>query len=104
MAQESKIEKSVCEYARENGYYVRKFSSPAHRGVPDQIFLSPHGVVIFIEFKAPRKLPTALQLREHKLISMNCGFVHVVDSVEVGKFLVEKYLEKSINLNQLAES
>jgi len=95
MAEESKIEKAVCEYARKRGYYVRKFSSPAHRGVPDQIFLSPHGVVFFIEFKAPRKQPTALQLREHRLIEANGGLVHVVDSVEVGEFLVEKYLEKS---------
>ena len=62
---ESVIERKVCEFAEKQlDCLVRKFVSPGNRGVPDRMFVFPHGTVAFIEFKAPGKKPTALQLRE----------------------------------------
>lgn len=91
MAEESKIEKAVSDYAKKKGCYVRKFKSTSQRGVPDRLFLAPNGVVFFVEFKAPGKQPTALQLREMKLIQSNMGRAVVVDSIKSGKAVVDLY-------------
>jgi len=89
MGKESNIEKTACRYARQAGFYVRKFSSPSCRGVPDQLFISPKGEVFFIEFKAPGKEPTALQLRELKLIRKNKGNAYWSDSIECAKNIID---------------
>lgn len=92
MGQEAKIEKAVCDYARKKGCYVRKFSSPAHRGVPDRIFITPTGLVFFIEFKAPGKVPTALQQRELDEIKKRGGYAQCADSEKLGLDIVDHYL------------
>ena len=67
---ESTIERQVCAWAEnELGCIVRKFISPGNRGVPDRMFIFPRGTVAFIEFKAPGKKPTALQMRELKILN-----------------------------------
>lgn len=67
MGLEKKIEKRCCDVAKANGWWTRKFSSPANRGVPDRIFIKD-GDVWFVEFKAPGNEPTKLQWHEiHKL-------------------------------------
>ena len=92
MAQESKLEKAVTAYARSKKCYVRKFKAPGNRGVPDKLFLAPSGVVFFIEFKAPGKLPTALQMREINMIQTNKGNACVIDNLEQGKVTIDHYL------------
>lgn len=93
MGKESTIEKKVTKYARDKGCYVRKFKSTSQRGVPDKLFLTPWGTVFFIEFKAPGKEPTALQEREMKEINNRKGHAHWVDSLEVGKAIINLYLK-----------
>jgi hypothetical protein len=89
---ESSIEKKVCTYAVNAGFLAYKFSSPAHRGVPDRIFLG-HGRCFFIEFKMKGKVATKRQLYEHKKI-MKSGFdVYVIDSVELGINLISKLVK-----------
>jgi len=92
MKSESKIETAVCKYAKENGFYVRKFSSPSNRGVPDRIFISPCGKWFCIEFKAPKKKATALQEREIKLIEKNSGKCYVVDDYTQGKDIIDAHI------------
>jgi hypothetical protein len=92
MGQESKIEAKVTKYAREKGCYTRKFKSPGNRGVPDRLFMTPTGVVFFIEFKAPGKQPTALQQRELDLINKSGGNAHWSSSFESGKHIVNEHL------------
>jgi hypothetical protein len=88
---EKEIEKRVKEYAERKGWLTRKWTSPGHAFVPDQIFITPHGRVIFVEFKAEGKKPTPGQLREHiKLQNQGCR-VHVIDSVEMGKEMINAY-------------
>lgn len=89
---ESDVEKEVKAYAKLNGVYCRKFSSPAKRSVPDDIFLFDTGKVIFIEFKAPGEGPTTAQEREHVKIRNRKGIVYVCDNVEKGKAIIDKYL------------
>ena len=57
---ESTIEKAVCAYAKSQGCLVMKLAGPNQKGQPDRMFIR-NGKVLFIEFKAPGKLPTKLQ-------------------------------------------
>lgn len=61
---EKDIEKKVCAWAKQQGCLVYKFTSPSQRSVPDRMFVLPYGTVVFIEFKAPGKVPTELQRKE----------------------------------------
>ena len=85
---ESVIEKKVGDYATSKGWLVYKFSSPNTRAVPDKIFMRD-GVVFFIEFKAPNKLPTKLQYANHKRITAHGVSVFVIDNIEKGITLVD---------------
>ena len=85
---ESLIEKRVCAYAESKGWLVYKFSSPAHRGVPDRIFIRK-GVMFFIEFKATGKKLTKLQKHTANNIMIERFPVHVVDSIDYGKVIVD---------------
>lgn len=84
---ESSVESAVCKYAKSKGWLPVKLSGPGDRGKPDRMFLR-NGKAVFIEFKAPGKKPTALQLRWLEQLS-DMGFVATwVDNVEEGmKFI-----------------
>ena len=84
---ESVIEKKVSDYATSKGWLVYKFSSPNTRAVPDKIFMRD-GVVFFIEFKAPGKLPTKLQYANHNRITAHGVSVFVIDDIEDGKNII----------------
>lgn len=93
MGAESKIEKAVKKYARDKGCWVRKFKSPGNRAAPDDIFLTPWGVIFFIEFKRPGEEPTLLQWREIKEINNRKGHAHWTDDLTVGKAIVDFHLK-----------
>jgi len=59
---ESTIEKAVCAYAKLKGCLVIKLAGQNQRGQPDRLFIRA-GRCLFVEFKAPGKHPTALQLK-----------------------------------------
>jgi G:T-mismatch repair DNA endonuclease (very short patch repair protein) len=90
---ESEIEKRVCAYAKQNQWLAYKFVSPNNRGVPDRIFIR-QGVMMFIEFKAPGKVPTKLQYKVMSRIEDEGFRVYVVDSVECGKQLIDDLISK----------
>lgn len=90
MGAEAYVENAVCRYAKKKGCIVRKFASPSHRGVPDRLFIAPNGVTGFIEFKAPKKKPTALQMREIALYAHNNAPVTWVDNPEDGKAFIDQ--------------
>lgn len=93
--QESKIESTVCRYAASKGCYVRKFKAPGQRGVPDRLFLTPNGVVFFIEFKAPGKelISDGLQAREIREIKKRNGNATWTNNVAAGKDIIDYYLK-----------
>ncbi len=88
---ESTIEHAACKFARDNGCMVMKLSGPCQKGQPDRMFLKA-GSVLFIEFKAPGKRPTALQekwssdLGEQGFISICC------DNLENAKWNISNLL------------
>lgn len=82
---ESHLERSACEYAKKRGFLAYKFVSPGHRGVPDRQFISPTGKVAFVEFKAPGKRPTELQMREIGILKSRGVRAEWFDSAEKAK-------------------
>jgi hypothetical protein len=86
---EKEVEKKIGDYAKLRGCMYYKFSSPSNRGVPDRIVISPKGVVMFLELKAPGKKPTKLQLREISKLEKNNVMATWCDDVISGKLLIE---------------
>ena len=85
---EKQIEAKVCDYAKELGLGVYKFTSPARAAVPDRMFIYK-GRVFFIEFKREGQKPTPAQEREHNRMRQHQINVFVVDNVEMGKLMVD---------------
>ena len=86
---ESCIEKKVCDYAKTKGFLSYKLQGMHNKGLPDRLFLK-NGNVFFIEFKAPKKSPTKLQLYTIKLLQKNKFEVYVLDNVEKGIEIIDK--------------
>lgn len=82
---EKVIEKKVCDFAKSQGFLVYKFTSPSRRSVPDRMFVSPQGRVMFIEFKRLGMKPSMAQGIEIDRLRKQGVAVEVVDSVESGK-------------------
>lgn len=89
MAAESSLEKKLCRYAVAMGIWTRKFSSPGNTAVPDRIFMSPHGVALFMEIKAAKKKPTPAQWDEIDIIQGQKGNATWVDTYERGVFFLD---------------
>ena len=89
---ESTIERAVCSYAKAKGCLVMKLAGPNQKGQPDRMFIRD-GKVLFIEFKAPGKQPTALQLRF--MCDMHEHGAHVAwcDDIGRGKELIHTFLQ-----------
>lgn len=75
------IEAKTKRYAMKLGFWVRKFNSMANPAVPDDIFVSPSGVIFFIEFKSPGKKPTHKQEENIQAILSRGGRAFVVDNL-----------------------
>ena len=86
---EKDIEKKVCDYAKEKGLLVYKFTSPARAAVPDRMFITPAGTVFFVEFKRGGQKATPAQEREHARLRGHNVAVYVVDNVEEGIVTIE---------------
>lgn len=94
---ESTIERAVCAYAKSRGCLVMKLAGPNQKGQPDRMFLRD-GRAFFMEFKAPGKLPTALQERWiHELWAH--GFnASVCDEIHKGKQAIDMMIEEATGL------
>jgi hypothetical protein len=86
---EAVIERSVCDYAKERGLLVYKFTSPERAAVPDRMMITPKGTVFFVEFKREGVKATVPQMREHERLRAQGVTVFVVDSVEKGRAAVD---------------
>jgi len=81
---ESAIEKAVTAHAKKLGWMSLKLSGTHDRGKPDRMYLR-RGVTVFVEYKAPEKLPTALQNKWIKDLR-EAGFKATwIDNFEDGK-------------------
>jgi hypothetical protein len=87
---EREIEAALMRAVAKAGGLTRKWSSPARRGVPDQLVLVG-GHVVGVEVKAPGKRPTAMQEREHQRLREHGLPVYVVATLEDVQLLVERF-------------
>jgi Holliday junction resolvase len=85
---ESTIEREVCAYAKTKGCLTLKLSGQNQKGQPDRMFLFS-GRVLFVEFKAPGKKPTALQARWLDRLTDHTFHTACCDDIEVGKRLID---------------
>jgi hypothetical protein len=81
---EKQVESKIVKKAKELGFLTYKFSSPSNRGVPDRIFISPHGEVFFIEFKSAKGKLSQLQEKTIKDIIALDVRVFVIRDVITG--------------------
>jgi hypothetical protein len=85
---ESTIERAVCAYAKSRGCLVLKLSGPNQKGQPDRMFIRG-GRVLFIEFKAPGKKPTALQMKWIADLFLQGMSAYSCDDIEAGKKMID---------------
>ena len=90
---EKQIERKVCDYAKNKGLLVYKFTSPARAAVPDRLFILPNGTMFFCEFKRSGQKPTEAQEREHLRIRQHKALVFVIDNVDAGESMIDTMLE-----------
>ena len=88
MKSEKQIEQSLVKAVKNMGGIAPKFVSPGFDGRPDRIVLLPHGLMAFVEVKAPGKKPRPLQVSRHGLLQ-RLGFnVYVLDDMnQIGGIL-----------------
>ena len=79
---ESKIEKYLAQRVKAIGGLCWKFTSPNLRGVPDRVVILPNGLLVWVELKAPGKVPEPHQVRRHKELWQRGQRVIVIDSIE----------------------
>lgn len=79
---EKDIQKQCVAWARERGWWARKFSSPANRSVPDYLFSKLGKIKVAVEFKAPGKTSTEAQLDEQHAMYATGWTVWEIDNVE----------------------
>jgi hypothetical protein len=85
---ESTIEKAVCAYAKLKGCLIVKLAGQNQRGQPDRLFIRS-GRCLFVEFKAPGKHPTALQLKWLSDLQSQGMSVAYCDDIDRGKQLID---------------
>ena len=76
---EAKIENYLKESAEKKGFMCLKFVSPSLDGVPDRIIIG-HGLVFFVETKAPGGTPRKLQISIMRTMKEHGALVFVADT------------------------
>lgn len=89
---ESSIENKVCKYAEQKGFSQFKLSAIWNAGIPDRLFLYK-GKAFFIEFKTKSGRVSKLQQLTINEIIANDIPVHIINSIEDGRQLIDTYLE-----------
>jgi len=67
---ESKVRDPVVKWAKRQGFlhFRMAFRVGVKQGVPDDLFIAPGGIHVWVEFKAPTKEPTPLQ--QHRIATL----------------------------------
>lgn len=78
---ESYIEDYLVSQAKKRNIWQCKFTAPSVAGVPDRLCIA-NNKTIFIETKAPKKVPRALQVEIINEMIDHGAYVYVADSRE----------------------
>ena len=87
---EKGIEQKFTLMVKQTGGLALKFVSAGMNGMPDRLVLLPDGHMVFVEVKAPGKVPRPLQEARHRMLR-KLGFkVYVLDDAgQIGGMLDE---------------
>ena len=90
MPTESTLQAYIKKICTEHGILCYKFSSPAHRGVPDLLLIG-YGQTIFIEVKHPNGRGRLSPLQERTIHKMrdHGAQVHVIDNKQDADRVIE---------------
>jgi hypothetical protein len=83
MPVESQIQSAVIDFARKNGWLVRRLEYTGRVGAPD-IIAFRDGVTKLVEFKRPGGKLSPGQVAEHKLLTEHGIRVPVIDDIMDG--------------------
>jgi Holliday junction resolvase len=91
MATEKTLQASIVKLFAQHEILVLKFTSPAHRGVPDLVCMA-NGVTIWIEVKHPNGKGRLSALQEIMIEQMRAkgAHVYVVDSIEQARAIARE--------------
>jgi len=95
---ESKLQTKCGGYAKGLGFLAYKFKSPANRGVPDVLFITPTGQTFYVEFKRPpikgKKSGelSPLQINTLRKFKKQGVSVYVCDNFEYFKNIINEYV------------
>lgn len=93
---EKDVEKRCKDWARDHGWWVRKFKSPGNRSVPDDIFAKKwrnSSRKVAVEFKKLDETSTKKQIEQQKLMRAAGWEVYELDSYEKFVALFEQIEE-----------
>jgi hypothetical protein len=80
MTKESEIEAYLVRQVKAAGGEVRKCTWVGRRGAPDRLVMLQGRAAAYVELKAPGKLPSLAQVREHARLRELGQNVVVIDS------------------------
>ncbi len=91
MTTERALQAWITKTFRNHGMLVYKFASPAHRGVPDLVIISPGGKTIFVEVKNPNGTGRLSPLQTKTIQQMRSigATVYVINSREAARDVLE---------------
>ena len=87
------VQDPVVRWAKEHGIVAIRFTPYGEVGWPDHIFVFPGGVTVWVEFKAPGKLPTRLQAYRHEQLRSLDHVVYVINNKELGIRILKTFLD-----------
>ena len=89
---EKDVELAFIKRVKKLGGITEKFTSPAKRSVPDRLVTLPGGHIIFIELKAPGKIPSEKQALDHHKRWVLGADIRVIDCLEQVKVFPDEKL------------
>lgn len=82
VTREIEIERPASTYAQTRGWFEFKIEKANKNGIPDRCYIRD-GRVVFVEYKAPGKVPTKQQLLRHQQMRDAGAEVIVIDNLDV---------------------
>lgn len=89
---EATVEKTVSDFAEENGFLSRKMTYAGRHGCRDRDFYG-YGHIIPVEFKRPGGKPRPHQDRERGRMADVGVTIHIIDTIEAGIALLRRAME-----------
>lgn len=90
---ESRIETKASDYAKELGMLTLKLNVKGQIGWPDRLYCY-RGETIFVEYKAAKEKPRAMQLYIHEQLRKHFIRTFVVDNLIDARYILNKFKEE----------